>query len=287
MSARGVAWLICAAAAASATAAVFVRQGSGARAATPPARAGAAQEFWATYRDATSRRTIGDCGSAVALYQRAVVLRPDHEDALYYLGNCHADLGEYDAAIDAYRRLVAVNPNGSSRAYIQWALVHALLTPEAPRDLERAQRLFQQALDLDPESGALLGLAEIAVLRGEADRAESLLTRVAAGDSMSVAAPYLLGYLAWRRAALDAAWRDFRLAVDRGALKKPPVAWSEEGDVKADPALRWRALARQSVFGAYWIRARAYVGGAGPGRGDMEHEYRLLDAALKRSRPAG
>jgi tetratricopeptide (TPR) repeat protein len=267
--------------------AVLLRHGSGTRAASKSARASAAQAFWSTYRAATNRRNSGDCGGAVALYERAVALRPDHEDALYYLGNCYLELGAYDAAIDAYRRLVAVNPSGSSRAYIQWALVHACLASEAPRDLERAQRLFQQALDLDPDSGALLGLAEVALLRGDAARAERLLKRAGTEDSMSVAAPYLLGYLARRRGAPDAAWREFRLAVERGVLKKPPVTWSEEGEVKADPALRWRALARQSVFGAYWIRLRAYVGGPGPSRRDMEHEYRLLDAAVGTSRRVG
>jgi tetratricopeptide (TPR) repeat protein len=249
--------------------------------------AGSAPDFWSAYREATDRRNRGDCAGAIALYERAVAMRPGHEDALYYLGNCHLDLGAYAAAIDAYRRLVAVNPNGSSRAYIQWALVYARSAPGAAGDLDQAQRLFQQALDLDPDSGALLGLAEVALLRGETGRAELLLRRVAAEDAMGVAAPYLLGYLAWRRGAVDAAWREFRLAVERGVLKKPPVAWSEEGDVKADPALRWRALARQSVLGAHWIRVRTYSGGPGPAAADMNREYRRLHAALSTSRRSG
>jgi tetratricopeptide (TPR) repeat protein len=286
MTARRAAWLA-AAVAASVAGTMFVRQGAGAPAADSSARAGPAREFWSTYREATDRRNSGDCAGAVALYERAVALRPDHEDALYYLGNCRLDLRAYDAAIDAYRRLVAVNPIGSSRAYIQWALVHASLAPDAPRDLDRARRLFQQALDLDPDSGALLGLAEVTLLLGDTGGAELLLARVDAGDSMSVAAPYLLGYLGWRRGTRDAAWRAFRLAVERGVPKTPPVAWSEEGNVKADPALRWRALARQSVLGAYWIRLRAYIGGPGPDRSDMEREYRLLDAGLSASRRVG
>ena len=64
-------------------------------------------------------------------------------------------------------------------------------------------------------------------------------------------------------------------------LKKPAVKWTEEGDVKADPALRWRALARQSVLGDHWLRVREYAKGAGPAQADMAREYRLLDAALR------
>jgi tetratricopeptide (TPR) repeat protein len=259
---------------------------SGPLGATPRRTASAApgDGFWPAYRDATTRRMAGDCRAAVVSYGKAIALRPAHEDSLYYLGNCHLELGAYGEAIGAYRRLVAHNPDGSPRAYMQWGLAHASLAPGAPHDLEEAERLFQRARDLDPESGALLGLAEVAVLRGEPEKARRLLERASAEDSMSMAAPYLLGYLASRAGEQADAWRQFRLAVERGEMKKSPVAWSEEGDVKADPSLRWRALARQSVLGAHWIRLRAYVGKINLTRDDMEREYALLESAL-RARP--
>jgi hypothetical protein len=103
---------------------------------------------------------------------------------------------------------------------------------------------------------------------------------------MSVAVPFLRGYLSLRRGGRLEAWRFFETAVKRGELKKPPVAWSAEGDVKADPALRWQALARQSVFGTHWLRLRRYLKEPGPTPADMERDYSLLEAAIAAMRGA-
>ena len=253
---------------------------------TPPpdstaiARAEPVRTFWAAYNDATARRAKGDLDGAIASYRRALALRPDHEDSLYYLGNCSLERRAYEDALDAYRRLVAVNPQGSPRGYMQSALVLASLEPGAPRDFDAADRLFARALELDPESGAVLGLAEVALLRDDRGRAGTWLARAEADNPASMAVPFLRGYLALRRGARLEAWQLFETAVKRGEVKKLPVAWSAEGDVKADPALRWRALARQSVFGAHWLRLRRYLERPGPSPGDMEREYAQLQAAI-------
>jgi tetratricopeptide (TPR) repeat protein len=246
-----------------------------------------ARTFWTAYNEATARRAKGDIAGAVLSYRRALQLRPDHEDSLYYLGNCHLDQGSYPAALEAYRRLVSVNPEGSSRGYMQSALVHASLEPGAPLDLDAAERLFARALDVDPDSGAVLGLAEVAVLRDDHDRAATWLARADVENPTSVAVPYLRGYLALRRGARPKAWRLFETAVKRGQATKAAVTWSEEGDVKADPALRWQALARQSVFGRHWLRLRRYLEPPGPTRADMAREYRRLEAALADLRGSG
>lgn len=243
-------------------------------------RIGRAREFWARYREATAQRAAGEFESAVASYERALALRPDHEDSLYYLGNCLLERRAYTDALEAYRRLAEVNPEGSSRGYMQRALVHASLDPEAPFELDLAERMFRRALDVDSDSGAVLGLAEVALLRGQWDDARRRLEAVDAENPMSVAAPYLLGALASKRGERGEAWRLFQTAVARSEVTKPQVKWTEEGDIKADPALRWRALARQSVFGAHWIRVRAYLSPPGPRLDDMEREYRQFEAAL-------
>ena len=251
--------------------------------ATAPAGSPAsdARQFWAAYHAASRHRSKGHLDQAVVAYAQALQLRPNHEDSLYYLGNCYLEQGAFDRAQEAYRRLIAVNPQGSSRGYMQLALTHASLAPGAPFDLAEAKRLFQLALDVDPDSGALLGLGEVALLEGDFAAAADALRRAGDDNQMSVAVPYLLGYLAFRRGDRAAAWKAFNAAVERVVLKKPAVNWTEEGDVKADPALRWRALARQSVLGDHWLRVRAYAKDAGPGEADMAREYRALDAALR------
>ncbi|MBM3804694.1 MAG: tetratricopeptide repeat protein [Acidimicrobiia bacterium] len=239
----------------------------------------ASRAFWSAYKKAGQRRSSGDLPAAIEFYQKALVLRPNHEDSLYYLGNCHFERGEYAEASVAYRRLIAVNPQGSSRGYMQLGLIHAGLEPEAPRNLAEARRYFEQSLQVDPDSGALLCLGEVAVLEGQWLQAWKYLEGANADNAMSMAAPFLLGYLCFRDGRDAEAWKWFRLAVQRGELKKPAVKWTEEGDVKADPELRWRALARQSVFGRYWISLRGYLK-SGYGQEDMRNEYRRLQKTL-------
>jgi len=240
------------------------------------------RQFWATYRQASQKRSAGDLEAAVALYQEALSLRPNHEDSLYYQGNCYFELGRYTEAIKADQRLIAVNPQGSSRGYMQLGLIHACLEPGAPLNLEQASQLFERTLRVDPDSGAMLGIGEVALLRGDWQRSWEALQSANADNPMSMAAPYLLGYLCYRKAQHQEAWRWFRLAVQRGELQKPGLKWTEEGDVKADPELRWRALARQSVFGKYWLPLRKYLKASDFSAASMEQEYRSLNEELSR-----
>jgi tetratricopeptide (TPR) repeat protein len=242
------------------------------------------RQFWALYRRAGDARVRGHVDEAQALYQEALALRPDHEDSLYYVGSCYVERRQYADAVRTYQKLVSLNPGGSSRGYMQLASIRASFDPDAPVDLDEAARLFQRALDLDPDSGALLGLGEVALLRGRLPEAERLLAAVESDNAMSVAAPYLSGYIAFERRDRTSAWNLFRTAVSRGELKKPSVKWTEEGDIKASPELRWHALARQSVFGSHWIRLRAYLPPQGASISDMQREYDGLHDAVARRR---
>jgi tetratricopeptide (TPR) repeat protein len=261
---------------------VALRRAAADSSAGEPARvAPETQQFWADYGAARTARAEGRLDEAILLYQRALSVRPDHEDSLYYLGHSFLERRRYADALQSYHRLLDASPKGSSRAYMQIALVHASLDPAAPRDLATAREYFDRALAVDPDSGALLGQGEVAVLeRRWADARETLL-RVDLDNPMSIGAPYLLGYLAFREGRRSDAWARFRTAVQRGELKKPQVRWTEEGDVKADPALRWKALARQSVFGAHWMRLRVYLAPPGPSEADMTREYASLARALE------
>jgi tetratricopeptide (TPR) repeat protein len=239
-----------------------------------------ARVFWEDYRKAGESRMAGRLAEAVDFYDRALARKPAHEDALYYRSSCAAALGRYGEAQAGFERLIAANPDGSSRGYMQLGLLHASMAYDGPHDLTRAEGYFQQALDVDPDSGALLALGEVALLQGRWEEAARRLRDASTGDPMSLAAPYLLGFLEWRAGHRDGAWGAFRTAVGRGETKKPAVKWTEEGDVKADPALRWQALARQSVTGPYWIRVRQYMAAPGPRTSDMDAEYERFRAAI-------
>jgi tetratricopeptide (TPR) repeat protein len=166
---------------------------------------------------------------------------------------------------------------------MQLGLIHASLEPGAPVNLAKAAEYFEQTLAVDPDSGALLGRGEVALLLGKWEQAWQLLKEANADNAMSVAAPFLLGYLCHRKGQSQEAWQWFRLAVQRGELKKLPVKWTEEGDVKADPELRWKALAKQSVFGQLWLPVRKYLKAQAFSAADMKREYRRVDEALART----
>jgi tetratricopeptide (TPR) repeat protein len=252
-------------------------------------RVAAARTFWATYQEASAHRSAGDCERAILLYREALRQRPGHEDSLYYLGNCLRERGDYGDAIEAYRQLADLNAAGSSRAWMQWALVHASLEPSAPFDIDRAGALLHRAMATDPDSGARLGLAEIALLRGDDARARLLLEQLTAESPLQVSAPYLLGYIASRTGDPAAGWQHFVVAVQRAAPAPGHVQWSEEGDVKAAPAMRWRALARQSMFGEAWLPPLMTLASTGesPTPQDMHLTYAHLDDVIARARSRG
>jgi tetratricopeptide (TPR) repeat protein len=237
------------------------------------------QQFWETYNRAGQERAAGHLAEAIGLYQAALALKPGHEGSLYYLGNCYLDESRYREAISAYQRLIVVNPVGS-RGYFQLGLVYASLKAGAPFDPKKAEQFLRRALQVDPDTGALLGVGEVALLEGEWQQAQEALQGVNTDNNTGVAAPYLLGYLSWRKREPDQAWQWFRLGVERCKVKKPPIPWSQEGEFKADPELRWQALARQSIFGGNWLRLRKYVKSPALSPGVMEQEYRRLSATI-------
>ncbi|MFN8008390.1 MAG: tetratricopeptide repeat protein [Terriglobia bacterium] len=241
--------------------------------------------FWDTYRQASNKRAAGELDEAIGLYQRVLEIRPTHEDSIYYQGNCYLQLGRYQEALDSYARLIEINPQGSSRGYMQMGLIYGSLGPGAPADLKKAGQIFEKTLSVDPDSGALLALGEIALLEGNWEKARQRLQSANADNPMSMAAPYLLGYLCYRKGEREQAWNWFKTAVQRGELKKPALKWTEEGDVKADPELRWRALARQSIFGDYWLPIRKYLKDPTFSIAAMDSEYNRLAKVLATHHP--
>ena len=235
------------------------------------------EEFRSRYENATQSLQRGDWDQAAQWYQQALKLDPEHEDSLYYLGNCYMDQGRYQEALGAYQRLVAANPRGSSRGYLNLGLVFASLQPDGPLDLERAEGFFRQALELDPNSSALLNLAEVALLRGQWDEARQLLKDFNAEHALHPAPAYLLGYLAWREGRSGASAEWYHDAITRMMKARGTISPSEEGDVSEETDWLWRALVRQSVLGEQWqpllLRATDY-------EAIREDEYQRLDDEL-------
>jgi len=191
--------------------------------------------FWETYRRATSLRLAGRPADAAAAYGEALALDPDHQDALYYLGSMDFELGDLAGAERAWRRLVAVDAS-NARGHSRLGMLYSCVGKPALLDLERAGAEFRRALEINrEETGPLLQLGEIALLRGDAAQARSWFEQVVGSHVASVEAHYYLGYLAWKDGAPARATELLAAAARHARPTTPPGGVAGEGDTRARP----------------------------------------------------
>jgi len=188
--------------------------------------------FWNTQRAAMNAMKVEqDNAKAVRLFREAIALNPQHEDSRYYLGLCLASLGDAEGALTALAGLQQLDPQ-SHRAWQQWGVVRAL-TARSDTELAAAEEALQRAHRLNPEeTGALLVLGEVALLRGDRELAEKRLAAATHTNPRAVGGFFLLGYLAWKRG--DAVTTARFLEQTRTALGPDwqPRGSTSEGDVK-------------------------------------------------------
>ena len=192
----------------------------------------AVRDFWSLYRAATAARVEGRIVDARDGYRAARDLNPRHEDVLYYLGNMELELGNYSGAQRAWQQLVEVNP-ASARTHSRLGDLYACPDSGAPWVLPRAEREFARAAELNrEETGPLLRLGEIAVLRGDWSSAVRYFDAVIGSHSRSVEAHFLKGYVAWRRGQNDDARALHRTAESLAHGAQPVQPAPAEGDTK-------------------------------------------------------
>jgi arylsulfatase A-like enzyme/Tfp pilus assembly protein PilF len=109
---------------------------------------------------------LGDYQKAIAMYQKTLELKPDHDLATINLANAYRQTGQADAAIVGYERYLQFDPKN---VYVRYYLGE-LYTDTG--QLDRAEVNFAKALELDPAmASARNALAVVALKRGDPDRA--------------------------------------------------------------------------------------------------------------------
>jgi Flp pilus assembly protein TadD len=202
------------------------------------------REFWSRLRGAMNALKVErDEAKAIDLFRAALELDPNHEDAHYYLGQCLASRGDVTNALAEFEALTRINPQ-SHRGFCQWGTVRALFsTSEA--DLSAAESSLEKAHALNPEeTGALLVLGEVSILRGQLATAEERLALACRTNPKAVSGFFLRGFLAWQRGAADRAGD--LLESTRKALGPDwqPRGATSEGDVKAKHQVETTPLSR-------------------------------------------
>ncbi len=233
--------------------------------------------FWKTQRAAMDAMKVrGDNAEAIRLFREAIALNPQHEDSRYYLGLCLASQGDTEAALTALAELQQLNPQ-SHRAWQQWGVVRALHARN-DADLAAAEQSLQRAQALNPEeTGALLVLGEVALLRGDLKLADERLADATHTNPRAVGGFFLRGYLAWKRGD-DTTARQL-LEQTRKALgpEWQPKGATSEGDVKQ------KQHVEKTPLTAHW---ESWDGRVETGRAFAALAAQLRTMADSRPRPA-
>ena len=190
-------------------------------------------QFWTLHRSAMDMlKRKQDPAMAIPIFRQAIDLNPDHEDARYYLALCLAACDDSAGALESLAALREINPM-SHRAWQQWGIIMAQ-SAVTDADLAAAEAALQRAHEINTaETGALLLLAEISLLRGQLTIAESRLTAVCQSNPKAAGALILRGYLAWKAGNAQASSNHLLRAREALGLDWQPMGATSEGDVHA------------------------------------------------------
>ncbi|HKW97063.1 MAG TPA: FG-GAP-like repeat-containing protein [Bryobacteraceae bacterium] len=223
-------------------------------------------EFWARQRLAMDAlKKENDIPKAVRLFREAVALNPSHEDSRYYLANCLYAEGDTRGALEQLDALIQINPQ-SHRGYQRKGFMLAA-TAKSAVPLAAAEQSVRKAQALNPEeTGTLLLLGEIDLIKGDQAAAERQLAFAGRTNPKAVGAYFLRGYLAWKNHDLAGA-RSFLVAAKNARGKD----WKPAGSV-AEGDVRTRMHAESSVLSTLW---ESWDGNIDP-RTAFQHSDRLI-----------
>lgn len=228
------------------------------------------EQFWAVQHAAMdAMKRDHDYAKAAQLFREALAIRPNHEDARYYLADCLAESGEIDPAVAQLDVLIRVNPQ-SHRAYERKGELLAA-SASTRRELVAARQPLDAALRLNPEeTGTLVLLGEVALGQGDFGEADRDFAHVIQANPRAANAWFFRGYIAWKR-------NDFRRAAAMLAQAHAALGqdWKPAGSV-LEGDVRRRMYAESGFLGVF---AQQWNGNSNPSL-----TYRRLDTYLRQLR---
>jgi tetratricopeptide (TPR) repeat protein len=205
---------------------------SQAQAGTPSDDRARIVEFWkAEHAAMDAMKVERNIPKAIDLFQVALKLNPQHEDSHYYLSHCLAEQGNWSGALDELKELIRLNPQ-SHRGHSQWGTIRAL-SARSDADLAAAEQSLVLAHELNPEeTGALLVLGEVQLMRGRSSEAEASFTKACRTNPKAVGGYFLRGYAAWKCGDTEGAQDMLKEASQALGPDWRPKGTTSEGDVQ-------------------------------------------------------
>ena len=229
--------------------------------------------FWSKQRAAMSALKVeDDLQKAIRLFGDALKLNPDHEDSRYYLSQCLAQGNDIPGALTQLLEVLRINPK-SRRALQQLGALKAIHA-ESDADLASAEGYLVEAQAINPEeTGVLLILGEVALMRGAYDKANRFFSHACMSNPRAVSGFFLRAYISWKQE--DHSSASELLVETRNALgvEWQPQGTTAEGDVKS------KQHSERSPLSEFWEHWN--------GESDLSRAFAKLDEFLKLRQFAG
>jgi tetratricopeptide (TPR) repeat protein len=161
-------------------------------------------------RSASAYYEAGEYEKAIEAYKRALQLSPNSEAAYYHLGMAYSSLGRYDEAVGVYNRAIRIKPDYASAHF---NLGHAYSNL---KHYDKAIRAFRQAIQYEPDNTeAYLALGRAYLDSGKEDKAVDAFETAIRRNPENPYAYYNLGLLYFPAGYHSSALEAFTQAITR------------------------------------------------------------------------
>lgn len=234
------------------------------------------KEFWVLYRNATAFRINGEWDKAIEEYKKALILNPEHEDAIYYLGNMYLELGADQEAEKEWLKLAHLNKE-SLRAHFQLGKLYLYSESGELASMEKAESEFKRALAINQDFiQPLVYLGEISLIQGDLNSSYQYFSAVLGTDPQNFYSIILSGFILWKQGQSTKALEFYALAQDLSQGEEIGEAVSQEGDTRGSISME-RQIYQTFIMSYINDLKSIYVNAPGS---DMELVFTELDRML-------
>jgi len=232
--------------------------------------------FWETYREATACRMDGKWEEAITKYKQALEMKPEHEDAIYYLGNMYLEMGADQKAEGEWLKLAKVNGE-SLRAHFQLGKLYMFTESEELFSLEKAESEFRKTIVINQDFiQPLIHLGEIFLYRADLDSSFRYFSAVLGTDPDNFESIILSAFIHWKQRNNQKALELYTRARDLPQKEVIAKSISQEGDTRGRKSMERQT--RHSGFMSYVRNLNSIHGNAI--NSDMESMFTELDQIL-------